>query len=302
MTAVALIIPCLNEENALPVLFEQIRLNLPEADVHIFDNDSTDNTAKLARSYGANVHTVYERGKGCVVARMFADVEADVYVMVDGDATYDLSRVSEYIQLLLDGRIDMLVGSRLGSYSTSSSRIGHKSGNWFLTSLVNKLFRCRLTDVLSGYRIMSRRFVKSAPVLVDGFEVEVMLTMHALEIRSHIVEMPIQYLRRADGTASKLNTIRDGWRILMTIAYFYKEIRPFRFFTLMSLVLMLVSLMTGIPVVLEFIETGLVPRFPTAILAASLMLAALISFSCGLILDSVAAQRRELKRLFFLRS
>lgn len=298
---IALIIPCLNEASALPVLFQQIKRDLPQAEVHVFDNGSSDNSVDIAVSFGAKVHSVSERGKGRVVARMFADVDADVYVMVDGDATYDLSAVQGHIDQLLNEQIDMLVGTRLSSYAASSSRIGHKTGNQLLSGLLNRLFRCQFIDVLSGYRIMSRRFVKSVPVLAAGFEIEVMLTIHALDIRSHVVEAPILYLQRVEGSTSKLHTLRDGWNIFSAIIYFFKEIQPFRFFSLLSVLLFVISLGIGVPVVLEFFDTGLVPRFPSAILAASLMLAALISFSCGLILDSVAAQRREMKRLFFLR-
>jgi glycosyltransferase involved in cell wall biosynthesis len=298
---IALIIPCLNEAEALPRLFEQIQAHLPQAEVHIFDNGSTDGTPEVARKHGALVHTVAERGKGRVVARMFADVDADVYVMVDGDATYDLASAGQHIRKLVDDHIDMTIGTRLDSYTGSASRKGHKTGNQLLSGLINRLFRNQLTDVLSGYRIMSRRFVKTAPVMVSGFEIEIMLTIHALDIRSHIVEVPINYFKRVDGSVSKLRTLRDGWRILLAIFYFFKEVRPFLFFTSVSAALGVLSLGIGMPVVIEFFETGLVPRFPSAILAASLMIAALISFSCGLVLDSVSEQRRELKRLFYLR-
>jgi glycosyltransferase involved in cell wall biosynthesis len=299
---IALIIPCLNEAEALPRLFEQIRTHLPTGEVHIFDNGSTDNTPEIARNNGAKVHTVIERGKGRVVARMFADVNADVYVMVDGDGTYDLASTSQHIQKLLDERIDMIIGTRLDSYTESASRKGHKTGNQLLSGLMNFLFKNQLTDVLSGYRIMSRRFVKTAPVMVSGFEIEVMLTIHALDIRCHMAEVPINYFKRVEGSTSKLRTLRDGWRILLAIFYFFKEVRPFLFFTSGSILLSLLSLAIGVPVIMEFFETGLVPRFPSAILAASLMIAALISLSCGLILDSVSEQRRELKRLFYLSS
>lgn len=300
-THVALIIPCLNEAHALPQLLHQIKTHLPQAEVHIFDNGSTDGTPDVAKSLGAHVHVVAERGKGRVVARMFADVNADVYVMVDGDATYDLTSSAEHVRMLVDNKVDMIVGTRLGSYEDSASRPGHKTGNRLLSSLINSLFGSKLHDVLSGYRIMSQRFVKTTPVMAAGFEIEVMLTIHALDIRSYIIEVPINYLKRANGTQSKLRTVRDGWRILLAIFYFFKEVRPFLFFTTISAALIFLSLVIGIPVVLEFFKTGLVPRFPSAILAASLMIAALVSLSCGLILDSVAEQRRELKRLFYLR-
>lgn len=298
--SIALILPCLNEAAALPGLFEQIAKYLPDAKVHIFDNGSTDRTADVATQFGATVHRVFERGKGNVVARMFADVDAEIYVMLDGDGTYPLDRASEHIGRVQSEQIDMLIGSRLGSYDDSASRSGHRFGNEVLSGLVRRIFHASIMDVLSGYRVMSRRFVKSAPVLVSGFEIEVMLTIHALEIRSHIVEAPVGYLKRAEGSASKLRTLRDGARILWAIVYFFKEVRPFRFFSTIALLLALISLAVGLPVIVEFFKTGLVPRFPSAILASAIMLASVISLTCGLILDSVASQRRELKRLFYL--
>jgi len=297
---IALIVPCLNEAAALPVLFAQVRSHLPEAEVHVFDNGSSDDTCRVAQQHGARLHHVAEKGKGHVVARMFADVDADVYLMVDGDGTYDLSDAAAHVRRVVDEDIDMIIGSRLDTYEQSGSRGGHKFGNQLLTRLVSRLFHARLGDVLSGYRVMSRRFVKSAPVLASGFEVEVMLTVHALEIRTHLAQEPVRYLKRAEGSASKLRTLRDGCRILLAIIYLFKEIRPFRFFSAVGGMGVLLSLLIGVPVVIEFLETGLVPRFPSAILAASLMLAGLICFSCGLILDSVARQRRELKRLAYL--
>ncbi|MFZ5724346.1 MAG: glycosyltransferase [Pseudomonadota bacterium] len=300
MSRIALIVPCLNEELALPTLFAQAREHIPDATIHVFDNGSTDRTLAVAQAHGAITHHVPERGKGQVVARMFADVDADIYLMTDGDGTYDLSRAAEHVRLVREQRVDMVIGSRRATYGDSGSRPGHRFGNWFLTRLLGLLFRRRFEDVLSGYRVMSRRFVKTAPVLASGFEIEVMLTVHALEVRSHIVEVPVNYLKRAGGSASKLNTFRDGMRILGAIVYLFKEVRPFSFFNGAALLLATLSLLAGLPVVTEYQHTGLVPRFPTAILAASLMLAALISATCGLILDSVAAQRRETKRLHFL--
>lgn len=300
MTRIALIVPCLNEEAALPTLFAQSRMHLPQAEIHIFDNGSTDRTLAVAEAHGAITHQVAERGKGNAVARMFADVDADVYLMADGDGTYDLADAAAHVRLVSETGVDMVIGSRKASYAGSGSRPGHRFGNWFLTTLLGRLFGRKFEDILSGYRVMSRRFVKSAPVLATGFEIEAMLTVHALEVRSHIVEVPVRYLQRAAGTSSKLNTLRDGLLILGTIIYLFKEVRPFVFFSGLAAILATLSLCAGLPVIAEYEQTGLVPRFPTAILAASLMLAALISITCGLILDSVAAQRREMKRLAFL--
>lgn len=300
MTRVAILLPCLNEAEALPILFSQIREHIPEAVVHVFDNDSRDNTAEVAAALGARVHQVVERGKGRVVSRMFSDVDADVFLMVDGDGTYDLSNARQHIATVLAKNVDMLMGSRMESYAGSRSRRGHEVGNRLITWLVGVLFKRRFKDVLTGYRIMSRRFVKTAPVMADGFEVETMLTVHALEIRCHVVEVPIRYLSRPGGSASKLNTFRDGARILRTIGYLLKEVRPLYFFSSAGAAFGILSLAVGLPVVIEFLETGLVPRFPSAILAAALMLIAVTSFTCGLILDSVAGQRREMKRLAFL--
>lgn len=300
MKKVAVILPCLNEENAIGVVVKEFRDYLPDAAIYIFDNGSDDNTMQEARDAGAAVFSEPARGKGNVVRRMFADVEADVYVMADGDGTYDVSRAPELVQRLLDERLDMIIGSRLDSYHQSGSRSGHQLGNQMITRAVNLLFGVDFKDILSGYRVMSRRFVKTAPVLVGGFEVETMLTIHALETRASIVEVPCRYSSRVLGTESKLRTYRDGWRILQTILYFFKEVRPFLFFSLLALLFFVTGLVFGVPVILEYMETGLVPRFPTAFLATGLMVLAGISLTSGLILDSVALQRREQKRFAYL--
>lgn len=300
MTRIALVVPCLNEESALPVLFAQARQHLADAEIHIFDNGSSDRTLEVARSHNAITHCVHERGKGNVVSRIFSDVDADVYIMVDGDGTYDLSAVAVHVGRVINDGADMVIGSRMASYGASGSRRGHRFGNWLLTFLLSRAFGRQFEDVLSGYRVMSRRFVKTAPVMASGFEVEVMLTVHALDIRSHIAEAPVIYLKRPSGTQSKLSTTKDGLRILSTIIYLVKEVRPLAFFSTVAAALAALSLLIGIPVIVEFEQTGLVPRFPSAILSASLMLSALIATTCGLILDSVAGQRREMKRLHFL--
>ena len=239
------------------------------------------------------------RGKGNVVRRMFADVDADVYVLVDGDGTYDAASAPAMIELLAEQHLDMVCGKRVDS-DVQAYRHGHRLGNRVLTGLVAALFGDRITDILSGYRVMSRRFVKSFPALSSGFETETELTVHALDLRVPIAEVRTPYGARSAGTASKLNTWRDGWRILRTIARLVKEERPFAFFVSIGSILALTAIVLAIPLLLEFLATGLVPRIPTAVLSTGLMLVSVMSFVCGLVLDTVTRGRRELKRMHYL--
>ncbi len=300
MQEVAVIIPCLNEGDGVGGVIREFRAALPQATIYVCDNGSTDETSICAREAGAIVYQESCRGKGNAVKRMFADVEAEVYVLVDGDGTYDPADVQELVRRVEKEQFDMVTASRRESYAESGSRVGHEFGNRLITSSVNLLFNVELADVLSGYRAMSRRYVKSAPVLVSGFEVETMLTIHGLEVGATMIEIPTTYRRRPTGTNSKLRTWHDGFRILQTIVYFFKEIRPFVFFSLIAVLFVSAGLFLGIPVILEFMETGLVPRFPTALLATGLMVLASISLVSGMILDSVALQRREMKRFAYL--
>ncbi|MCY7369491.1 MAG: glycosyltransferase family 2 protein [Polaromonas sp.] len=296
---IVVLIPCYNEEVAVPLVVRDFRQALPSARIFVYDNASSDRTAEVARSAGATVGHEPFPGKGNVMRRMFSDIEADIYVLVDGDDTYDAAAAPKLVRALLDGQLDMVNGARVTSIQ-EAYRFGHRFGNRLLTGLVQVIFGKQFDDMLSGYRVFSRRFVKSFPAISSGFEIETELTVHALELRMKTAEVPIRYKDRPEGSASKLNTIRDGIRILRMIGVLVKEERPLMFFGSAFAVLMLLSLGLAFPLVLEFLSTGLVPRLPTAVLAVGIMLAAFLSMACGLILDTVTHSRRELKRLAYL--
>jgi glycosyltransferase involved in cell wall biosynthesis len=296
---VAVLIPCHNEAAAIATVVADFRRHLPTARIYVFDNASTDETARIAQSSGAIVRAEPLKGKGNVVRRMFADVDADVYVLVDGDGTYDPAVAPQLIEQLQRNGLDMVNCARVPA-EDGVYRSGHRFGNRLLTGLVARVFGNRLRDMLSGYRVMSRRFVKSFPALSSGFEVETEITVHALELRVPIAELPAPYYARREGSASKLNTIGDGIRILRVIVHLIKEERPLQFFSAIFGLLTLVSLALGIPVVLQFLATGLVGRLPTAVLATGLMILAFLSLFCGLVLDTVTRGRREFKRLIYL--
>lgn len=299
---IALVVPCFNEEAAVgSVVVEFLRV-MPELDVYVFNNNSTDRTAEIAREAGASVVNVSLRGKGNVVRRMFADVDADIYVMVDGDATYDPGSVRALVDKLLDDCLDMVVGCRRTEAETSGAayRRGHQWGNRMLTQSVVRIFGGQFTDMLSGYRAFSRRYVKSFPALAKGFETETELTVHALELRMPYGEIQTPYGARPEGSESKLSTYRDGWRILKAIGKLYVSERPFMFFGICALVFALSSVLLSIPLFVDYFRSGLVPRLPTAILCASTMVCALLSFVCGLVLDNVTRGRHEMKRLAYL--
>ncbi|MGH8228157.1 MAG: glycosyltransferase family 2 protein [Steroidobacteraceae bacterium] len=297
--SVAVLIPCLNEAVAIAKVVADFQAAFPEAKVFVYDNGSTDGTVEAARAAGAIVRMEPMRGKGNVVRRMFADIEADVFILVDGDDTYDASRAPELVRELLKNSLDMINGARR-STGEAAYRRGHRFGNRLLSGLVARFFGDQLSDLLSGYRVLSRRFVKSFPALAAGFEIETELSVHALQLRMPVSEMQTEYRERPAGTMSKLSTYRDGLRILRTILYLVKEEKPLAFFTSMAAVLAIVSLALGVPVVIEFMHTHLVPRLPTALLAAALAILAFMSFACGLILDTVSRGRAEAKRLAYL--
>ena len=296
---IAVLVPCFNEEVAIAKVVADFRAALPQARLFVYDNNSTDGTVAAARAAGAVVRTETLQGKGHVVRRMFADIEADLFVLVDGDDTYDAAAAPLMVRKLLDEQLDMVTGTRQTEL-VEAYRRGHRLGNAVLTGLVRHIFGNRVSDMLSGYRAFSRRFVKSFPALAAGFETETEFTVHALELKMPIGEVVTAYRGRPPGSASKLRTYSDGLRILRTIIILVKEERPLEFFAMTGLVLMLLGLGLGLPIVVEFVETGLVPRLPTAVLSTGIMLLSFLSFMCGLILDTVTHGRREFKRLAYL--
>jgi glycosyltransferase involved in cell wall biosynthesis len=296
---IAILVPCYNEEQAIATVIADFRTALPQARIYVYDNNSADRTIEVARAAGAMVRRETHQGKGNVVRRMFTDVEADIYVLVDGDATYDAPSARAMIGHLLDERLDMVVAVRV-EQDTVAYRPGHRAGNRLLTGFVAHVFGQSFSDMLSGYRVFSRRFVKSFPVLSGGFEIETELTVHALELGLPVSEWRTPYFARRAGSQSKLNTWRDGLRILWTIVRLYRSERPMPFFTAIGLALAIVSIGLAIPLFETYFEQGTVPRLPTAVLSTGLMLSAVLSVACGLILDTVTRGRRELKRLAYL--
>lgn len=297
--SIAVLIPCYNEEASIETVVRDFRHALPTADIYVYDNNSTDRTGELARRAGAIVRTESLQGKGNVVRRMFADIDADIYVLVDGDATYHAPSAPAMIERLLAGPYDMVNGVRTTDVK-EAYRPGHRFGNVMLTTLVAQIFGNRTADMLSGYRVFSRRFVKSFPALARGFEIETELTVHALELRMPIADMATPYRERPAGSTSKLKTFRDGFRILWTILTLVKEERPLEFFSLLFALFAGSALAISVPLFLTYFETGLVPRLPTAVLVTGLMIIAVLSLTCGLILETVTRGRREMKRMQYL--
>ncbi len=296
---VAVLIPCYNEETAIASVVRDFRAALPGATIYVYDNNSSDRTVEVARAAGATVRHEPLQGKGNVMRRMFSDIEADVYVLVDGDDTYHAASAPQLVQRLWDDQLDMVNGARVTEI-VAAYRPGHRFGNLLLTGIVANIFGSRIADMLSGYRVFSRRFVKSFPALSSGFETETELTVHALELRMPIAEIKTPYKDRPPGSHSKLNTIRDGIRILKTILILVKEERPMPFFSAIFAVLAAAAVILAWPVVTTYLHTGLVPRFPTALLSTGLMLMGFLSLTCGLILDTVTLGRREAKRMRYL--
>jgi glycosyltransferase involved in cell wall biosynthesis len=296
---IAVLVPCFNEEAAVAAVISDFHKALPSAEIFVYDNNSSDRTVAVAREAGAEVRSERRQGKGHVVRRMFADVDADVYVLVDGDATYDAASSPRMIEMLLSDHLDMVVGFRVDQ-AQAAYRPGHRTGNWLLTGFLTSVFGQAFKDILSGYRVFSRRFVKSFPVLSDGFEIETELSVHALELALPVAEIETPYFARPEGSFSKLNTWRDGFRILGTILKLYRSEKPLRFFTAIEIFLTLVSIGLAIPLIVTYVEEGIVPRLPTAILSMGLMILAVLSVSSGLVLDTVTRGRREMKLLAYL--
>jgi glycosyltransferase involved in cell wall biosynthesis len=298
-THIAVLVPCYNEATTIAAVVRDFRHALPEAAVYVFDNNSADGTAAVAREAGAIVRAVSDQGKGNVIRRMFADIEADAYVLVDGDGTYDATAAPQLVRTLLCGGLDMVVGTRVSDVR-DAYRAGHRFGNRVLTQCVATLFGQTFTDMLSGYRVFSRRFVKSFPAHSAGFETETELTVHALELRMPVAEVATAYGARPEGSTSKLNTWADGLRILLMIVRLFKAEKPLPFFSLGFIACALLSLFLAVPVFEDYLRTGLVPRLPTALLCAATMLFGAVLLACGIVLDTVTRGRMEMKRFAYL--
>jgi glycosyltransferase involved in cell wall biosynthesis len=296
---IAVLVPCFNEEAAVATVVADFRKALPTAEIFVYDNNSSDRTATVAREAGAEVRSERRQGKGHVVRRMFADIDADIYVLVDGDATYDAVSAPRMVDALVSERLDMVVGLRVDKVQ-AAYRTGHRAGNRMLTGFLSAVFGQAFTDILSGYRVFSRRFVKSFPVLSDGFEIETELAVHALELALPVAEIETPYYARPEGSFSKLNTWRDGFRILGTILKLYRSEKPLRFFAAIGVFLILISIGLAIPIIVTYLEQGIVPRLPTAVLSMGLMILAMLSLSSGMVLDTVTRGRREMKLLAYL--
>jgi glycosyltransferase involved in cell wall biosynthesis len=296
---IAVLVPCYNEEATVTTVIDDFRVTLPQAIIYVYDNNSRDRTRHVAQEAGAVVRSEPLQGKGNVVRRMFADIEADIYVLVDGDATYDAAKTPEMIRCLLDQQLDMVNGARITSIE-AAYRPGHRFGNWMLTGIVRWIFGDRFKDMLSGFRVFSRRYVKSFPALAAGFEIETELTVHALHLRMPTAEIDTPYKERPEGSTSKLSTFKDGGKILWMILVLVKEEKPMPFFSIISALFAILSVILMAPILAEFFDTGLVPRLPTAVLSMCMMVLAFLSLACGLILDTVTRGRCEMKRLQYL--
>jgi glycosyltransferase involved in cell wall biosynthesis len=296
---VAVLVPCYNEEHAVAKVVADFHAALPGAAIYVYDNNSTDNTVAAARAAGAVVRRESYQGKGHVVRRMFNDIEADVYVLVDGDATYDAASAPAMVDKLVEERLDMVVAARVDREEAAYRR-GHRTGNRVLTGFVAHMFGRSFTDMLSGYRVFSRRFVKSFPILSGGFEIETELTIHALELELPVGEIATPYYSRQRGSSSKLSTWSDGCRILWTVLKLYRAERPLSLFGAFGVALAIISIGLAIPIFITYVQEGLVPRLPTAVLSTGLMLLAFLSIAVGLILDTVTRGRREFKLIAYL--
>lgn len=292
---IAVLIPCYNESKTIEKVVKDYKAVLPEADIYVYDNNSTDGTDEIARKAGAIVKYEYKQGKGNVIRTMFREIEADCYLMIDGDDTYPAENAREMCKLILDGKADMVIGDRLSStYFTENKRPFHNFGNKIVRLLINKLFKNNIKDIMTGYRAFSYQFVKGFPVLSKGFEIETEMTIHAVDKNFKLVEIPVTYRDRPEGSVSKLNTYKDGFKVLKTIATLFKEYKPAMFFSLISSLFLIVSCILGIPVVIEYFQTGLVPRFPSLIAAGIFLVVALLLWSCGIILEVIVKKHKQL--------
>ena len=298
---IAVLIPCYNEAITIKKVVEDYKEVLPEADIYVYDNNSTDGTDKIAKEAGAIVRYEYKQGKGNVIRRMFKDINADCYLMIDGDDTYPKENAREMCDLILEGKADMVIGDRLSStYFTENKRPFHNFGNKIVRFLINKLFKNNVKDIMTGYRAFSYEFVKGFPVLSKGFEIVTEMTIHAVDKNFKLVEIPVTYRDRPKGSASKLNTYSDGFKVLKTIAVLFKEYKPAFFFNILSILLILISLIFMVPVFLEYYKTGLVPRFPSLIVGCFILLVSILLWITGIILQVITKKHKQLYELYLI--
>ncbi len=298
---IAVLIPCYNESVTIEKVVKDFKKELPEATIYVYDNNSTDHTDEIARKAGAVVKYEYRQGKGNVIRSMFKDIDADCYLMIDGDDTYSPKFAREMCDYVLTGKADMVIGDRLSStYFTENKRLFHNFGNKLVRRLINTLFKSKVKDIMTGYRAFSYEFVKTFPVLSKGFEIETEMTIHSLDKNFKLVEIPIEYKDRPAGSVSKLNTYRDGFRVLKTIARLFKEYKPMLFFGLISMFFFIITLCFGVPVFIDYFKTGLVERFPTLIFSGFMLIVSLLSLICGIILEVVVKKHRQLFELFLI--
>lgn len=296
---IAVLIPCYNEAKTIEKVVKDYKSVLPNADIYVYDNNSTDKTDEIAKKAGAIVRYEYRQGKGNVIRTMFREIDADCYLMIDGDDTYPKENAKEMCNLVLSGKADMVIGDRLSStYFTENKRPFHNLGNKMVRFLINKLFKNNIKDIMTGYRAFSYEFVKSFPVLSKGFEIETEMTIHAVDKNFKLIEVPVTYRDRPEGSVSKLNTYKDGFKVLKTIAMLFKEYKPASFFNIISIICLIIALILGVPVVIEYFNTGLVPRFPTLIVAGIALLVALLLCITGIILQVIVKKHKELYELY----
>lgn len=298
---IAILIPCYNESKTIEKVVKDYKSVLPNADIYVYDNNSSDNTDKIAKKAGAIIKYEYKQGKGNVIRSMFKDIDADCYLMIDGDDTYPKENAKEMCQLILDNKADMVIGDRLSStYFTENKRPFHNFGNVLVRKLINTLFKANVRDIMTGYRAFSYEFVKTFPVLSKGFEIETEMTIHALDKNFLLKEITVEYRDRPEGSVSKLNTYSDGFRVLKTIARLFKEYKPSVFFGLIGLLFLIISILFGAPVFVDYFRTGLVERFPTLIFAGFMLMISVLSFVCGIILEVVVKKHRQLFELILI--
>lgn len=301
MSKIAVLIPCYNESKTIEKVVKDYKKALPNADIYVYDNNSKDDTDKIAKKAGAIVKYEYKQGKGNVIRSMFKDIDADCYLMIDGDDTYPAENAKEMCDLILDGKADMVIGDRLSStYFKENKRPFHNLGNVLVRGLINSLFKSNIRDIMTGYRAFSYDFVKTFPILSKGFEIETEMSIHALDKNFKLVEIPVQYRDRPEGSVSKLNTFSDGFKVLKTIGRLFKEYKPNLFFGLFGLLFLIISLIFAIPVFIDYFNTGIVERFPTLIFAGFMLMISVLSFVCGIILEVVVKKNRQMFELFLI--